>query len=78
VRLNLLDAGQIKCGIRTVNSRSPTTLDSPQIGHPPDPDNTLALRTCSVSGKEFGRITARPSPQQPPALRTCPILGCPI
>jgi hypothetical protein len=38
------------------------TVDSPQIGHPPGPDKPL-LRSCSVSGKEFGYMTARPSPQ---------------
>jgi hypothetical protein len=38
-------------------------VGSPQIGRPPDPDKPAALRTCSVSGKEFGCMTARPSPQ---------------
>jgi hypothetical protein len=29
------------------------TVDRPQIGHPPDPDKPVALRTCSVIGKEL-------------------------
>jgi hypothetical protein len=33
----------------------PRAVDTPQIGHPP------ASRTCSISRKEFGRMTARPS-----------------
>jgi hypothetical protein len=37
------------------------TDDSPHIGHPPDSDKPLALRTRSVSGQEFGSMTARPS-----------------
>jgi hypothetical protein len=48
------------------------TVDSPQIGHPPDPEKPVALRTCSVSGKDFGCMAARPSPQKPLILRDCP------
>jgi hypothetical protein len=35
-------------------------VDSPQIGHPPDPDKSVALRT--VLGEELSYMTARPSP----------------
>jgi hypothetical protein len=52
---------------------SKCTVDRPQIGYPPDRDKSIALRTCSVSGKEFGCMKARPSPQNSITLRTCPI-----
>jgi hypothetical protein len=68
------------CGERSLCS----TVESPHIRHAPDPSKPVALRTCSVSGKEFRYMTARPSPQirgdkaKPVPWRTCPILGCPI
>jgi hypothetical protein len=49
------------------------TGDSPQIGHPPDPEKPVTLRPCPVSGKELGRTTVRPSPQKLVNMRTCPI-----
>jgi hypothetical protein len=45
------------------------TVDCPEIGHAPDPDNPVALRTCSVSGTEFGCMTARPLPHKFVTLR---------
>jgi hypothetical protein len=54
------------------------TVDKPRIGHPPSPHKPVVLRTCSVSGKEFVCMTARPSPRYPLTFRACLILGCPI
>jgi hypothetical protein len=56
----------------------PCTVDSPQIGHLPDPDKPVALRTCTVTGTEFGCMTARLSPPKSVILRNCPVYGCPI
>jgi hypothetical protein len=50
-----------------------SSVDSPHIGHSPDADKPVALRTCSVSGKEFRGITVRRSPQKPVTVRTCPL-----
>jgi hypothetical protein len=53
--------------------RSEPNSDSPHIGHPPDPDNSVAVRTLSISGKEFQCMTPRPSPWKPVTLRACQI-----
>jgi hypothetical protein len=51
------------------------TIDSPQIGHAPDPGKPVALRTCPISGPHvigfFLGVAARPPPQRPVTLRTC-------
>jgi hypothetical protein len=39
--------------------------ESPQIGHPPDPDELLALSGYSVSGKEFVCMTASVAAKTP-------------
>jgi hypothetical protein len=51
------------------------TVDSPQIGHTPDPSTSVALRTCTISGPHIvgGGVAARPSPQISVTLRTFPI-----
>jgi hypothetical protein len=40
-------------------------VDILESEYPPDPGRPVALRTYSVSGMEFGCMTARPSSQQP-------------
>jgi hypothetical protein len=34
----------------------------PESEHPPEPGKPVTLRTCSVSGQEFGCMTTHPSP----------------
>jgi hypothetical protein len=47
------------------------TVDSPHSEHryPPDPGKPTTLWTCSVSEKEFGCMTPRPSPQKSANVR---------
>jgi hypothetical protein len=33
--------------------------------HPSDPEKLVNFRTCSVTGREFGCMAARPSPKGP-------------
>jgi hypothetical protein len=46
----------------------PSTVDSPQIGHLPDPGNSVAMMTCPISGSHATGEAARPSPQKPVTL----------
>jgi hypothetical protein len=52
-----------------------STVDSTVREHPLDPGKSVTMRTYSVSGMDFGNMTARSSRQKPSLLRNCSITG---